>query len=296
MPRQINHPMETRDSGMFRSLRPASRLRSATPTLLGQCLVSLSFVGALLILLVADAGGLSAADRNRSSAERPKSRPELKFADPELLNVDPELNDADPELTNADPELEKAVEEPKRGSADPKNAPKPFPTFEEVERLVRQHFADRKDYRFGDLITRQDVEPVYKKLAGRGWKIAEWSQIEKQFLSDRDYLVKQLRSRRGQPFMREISHMPNGYDRVDRLRKMPYGRQRIKELIRGPDGHKLIQYMTTTQGGSNLGRSLSRTRKGKNFNRATGRIYTLDQFLACLKQSHKAEQARRQAK
>ena len=78
--------------------------------------------------------------------------------------------------------------------------------------------------------------------------------------SDDEFLTTALRHERGRPFMRQVSKMHDGYDRVDRLSRMPQGRQTVENLIQGPDGYKLIEYMTTAKGGKELGTMLGHAR------------------------------------
>jgi hypothetical protein len=46
--------------------------------------------------------------------------------------------------------------------------------------------------------------------------------------------------------------------------------------------------MTESEGGKNLGRSLQKAPGGKDFNKPTGRVYTLESFLAELRLRHEA--------
>ncbi|MFQ5732567.1 MAG: hypothetical protein ACE5KM_11525 [Planctomycetaceae bacterium] len=183
-------------------------------------------------------------------------------------------------------------------AAAPKPEPKPkkkrgFPKFAAVKRAVQKSLKERRGYRDGDILSRTDVERALKSVEKLGWKVAGKKQVLAATLADSDYLVRQLRSRRGIPFMRKLSGNAENYDRLDRLRRLKYGKRRIRELIIGPDGHTLIQYMTTTPGGKYLGRYLSRTPSGNRFNEVTGRIYRDTQLIKWLRASHRAEVVRR---
>jgi len=171
-------------------------------------------------------------------------------------------------------------------TAPPKGNPS-LPKFDEIEKAVEKHFESQRGYKSGDLLTSKDTPAVFKKLESLGWKVADRKEIEKQFLPETDWLVKQLRTDDGQKFMREVARNPSGFDRIDRMRKMPYGDRQLVDLIHSPEGYKMIEYMTTTEGGKNLGKSLSRGKQGKDFNEPTGRIYTEKQLVERLKQSHK---------
>ena len=173
-----------------------------------------------------------------------------------------------------------------------------LPEWSEIESVVNGHFfeasgskntSSRKFRRRkqseqlqeNDLITQQDVSGLFKKIEKAGWLISkkDRNEIIERLLPESDILVRQLRTAHGKQFMRKISKLPGGYDRIDRFRKMPHGKYRIQEFIKGPDGDKMIEYMTTTKYGKNLGTLLSRAKNGRNFNAPTGMLYTQKDVL-----------------
>ncbi len=158
-------------------------------------------------------------------------------------------------------------------------------SFIEIKRAVLRHFEKTPDYRPGDIISRSDVESLFGRLERLGWTPADRKEILAAVPADNNFLVKQLRTSAGRRFMRKIAKYPDAFDRLDRLSRLPYGKNTIKALVRGPDGYKMIEYMTTTKGGRQMGKMLSNTPKGTGFNKPTGRIYTVKQLLARLKQS-----------
>ena len=164
------------------------------------------------------------------------------------------------------------------------NKPKQL-KFGEIQQIARRHFATQPDYQPGDLITQQAAEGVFKQLELYGWKVADQKAIQGQMLSDSDFVVRELRTKRGKHFMRQISQYPGGYDRLDRISTMPQGRGNVAQMIKLPDGYKMIEAMTTTRRGHILGQRLSNAPKGKNFNKPTGKIYTEDAFITRLKES-----------
>jgi hypothetical protein len=168
-----------------------------------------------------------------------------------------------------------------------------FPSFATVTSTVQKQLAANRSYRPGDLITNSAVEFLFRKLEKINWKVADRRDILKLVLSDSDWMARQFSSGQGREFMRQISELPGGYDRVDRLRRMPYGPQQIADLIRSPDGYLMFEYMTTTQGGRNLGGMLSQGVNGRDFNSPTGRIYTELDLLKRLKKSYDIEAVRR---
>jgi hypothetical protein len=179
-------------------------------------------------------------------------------------------------------------------SKNKKSAPAgAFPSFDKVTRTVETHLTANRNYRPGDLLTTSTVEPLFRKLEKINWKVADRKDILKSVLSDGDWMARQFTTQSGREFMRHITDLPGGYDRVDRYRRMPYGQQQLVDLINGPEGYKMIEYMTTTRGGKNLGGMLSQGVNGEDFNRPTGRIYTELDLLKRLKKSYDTEAVRR---
>lgn len=162
------------------------------------------------------------------------------------------------------------------------------PAWKELEKSVKSTLAQGKEYQPGDLITREEASAALAELKKLGWEMKEPAKLTERMLPGSDALVTQLRGKGGVRFMREIARVPEGFDRLDRLRGLPDGERRIKELMSQPGGATLIQYMATTKGGENMGRELSSKKRG-DFNAATKRIYTEAQLLAELKTRYEAE-------
>lgn len=197
-------------------------------------------------------------------------------------------------LASGDPLSAQKIQ-PKKKAAKPKPAKneEKFPTWTEVKSITSTQLQRRIGYRSGDILSRGDAKRVLDALKKAGWKINDANAIAGQFLSDNDDLVRQLRSRRGVPFMRKLAGNKQVYDRLDRLRKLPLGRRRIPELINNPGGYTLVLYMVKTPGGRNLGRYLNKTRSANNFNQPTGRLYTEKELLDRLRKSYNAEVKKR---
>jgi len=166
------------------------------------------------------------------------------------------------------------------------DATKSLPKFSEVKKTVRQYFDQLPGYREGEILSRGQVEPVFRALDKLGWHVAQQKAIVEAVLPDSDPLVRRLRTPKGKKFARQVATVPEGYDRLDRLRRLPLGMQKVQNLIDGPDGYLMIKYMTTTQGGKELGQMLSQAPHGKHFNKPTGRIYTVDMLVERLKQEY----------
>lgn len=170
----------------------------------------------------------------------------------------------------------------------PKNSSSGRPVWKDVEKAVKSALALRKDYKPGDLIAREDGTGVFAQLKKSGWEVKNSAELSERMLPASDELVRELRGKKSVAFMRKITSVPGGFDRLDRLRKQPYGSRRLREFINQPEGYKLIEYMATTPGGKRMGRELSSKKHG-DFNAPTKRIYTEQQLLAELKTLYEAE-------
>jgi hypothetical protein len=120
--------------------------------------------------------------------------------------------------------------------------------------------------------------------------VVDQKEIQTDTLSDRDYLVEQLRSERGQRFMRRIAQQELIYDQLDRVAHEPGGRALIGHLIRLPDGEQFVRSgrPATTPGLLELlpKQGNGRTRRILDFHEPTGRIYTVEQLKARLQESY----------
>jgi hypothetical protein len=168
--------------------------------------------------------------------------------------------------------------------------------FAKIEKLVWEFFESREDFHEANLITREDVEPLPKRLASAGLNLKKPDDLFKLLLTKTDFLYVELNTNAGKQFMQSIADLPNGYDRLDRLSRLPRGKQTVRDLIRGPGGEKMIEYMTTAAGGKELGKQLSQTPNGAKFNAPTGRIYTVSDLLGYLKKQYDAQQKAIKAK
>jgi hypothetical protein len=176
-----------------------------------------------------------------------------------------------------------------RAAAGPSDEPQETktPSFATIIAAVHQALTRDPEYRSGDLLSASQVSGALAEAKRLGWQPPDNKKLLERIASDDEFLVTALKSERGTPFMRQVSKMHNGYDRVDRMSRMPQGRQTVEKLIQGPDGYKLIEYMTTSKGGKEMGAMLGRARD-QDFNGATGRIYTEQQLLDELKRLYSA--------
>jgi hypothetical protein len=172
---------------------------------------------------------------------------------------------------------------------------KRFPKFSKVSAEVERDLRASKDYRSGDIISRDEVEAVFERLKQLGWNVRDRKEIAEETLANDSFLVRELRTEDGHRFMRQISSFPNAYDRLERLAGLADGERIVQRLIAGPDGYKMMEYLTEASGGEQLGQMLSEAPQGQDFNRPTGRIYTAQQLLERLKTSHERASASKKA-
>ncbi len=153
------------------------------------------------------------------------------------------------------------------------------PSLADVKSVVSKSLQQDRNYRTGDLITGKRVSAVLGALQASGWDVPQRRELLARVPGDGEFLVRALSTEKGVAFMRTISGISGGFDRLDRLSRIPKGEQLVERLIRGPDGHKLIVYLAESRGGKELGVMLGRTTDAADFNKPTGRIYTERQLL-----------------
>ncbi len=163
-----------------------------------------------------------------------------------------------------------------------------LPSLAEVRQTISKQLSRDPDYRPGDLIARSQVKTILSGLQSLGWEVADGDKILAATCRDESFLVTTLRSEEGVGLMRQISTMPGGFDRLDRLSRLANGPETVERLIAGPDGFKLLAYMTETRGGNRLGTQLSADPGGEDFNEPTGRIYTASDLYRRLALAHAA--------
>lgn len=156
------------------------------------------------------------------------------------------------------------------------------PSFDAVSQAVLGYFAAQEGYEPGDLISRSQVEAALDLVEQVGWDVPDRKQVAALALSDNSFLIKVLSTKRGQRFMRQVGHQPNGFSYLDRLSSIDNGHNVIKQLIDAKDGYLMIEYMATTKGGHNLGRMMADVKHGVNLNKLTDRIYTADELVELL--------------
>jgi hypothetical protein len=110
-------------------------------------------------------------------------------------------------------------------------------------------------------------------------------------LPDSDWLARQLTSRNGKAFMRNISELPSGFETLDRMRHEQGGQRQVMQMIASADGAQAFERMTATPSARHA-RSRVR-RRGASDDTSVPRIYTELEFLKRLKKSYEKEAAHR---
>ncbi len=165
-------------------------------------------------------------------------------------------------------------------------APQPTPiNFSAIAQAIDFWFASQSGYQPGDLITRDQVATVLKKLEKAGIHVPDAKSIAERCLANDSFLVRELTTPGGKPFMRKLATKPGAFAHLDRLSTIPRGEKLIGDLIREKDGDKLIEYLATTKGGRNMGSMMAGVPGGNDLNKPTGRIYTVADFKAALQAS-----------
>ena len=167
---------------------------------------------------------------------------------------------------------------------------KALPPFSKVQKVVQRHFSTLPDHKPGDIISKSDVEPVFKQLRVLGWKVGARQSILNQVLDDQDFVVQQLRSKAGRKMMRKMASYQQAFDRLERVSKLPGGKALVRDLIKLPDAHEYMQDPPKPPL-KDLTHLLPKRANGKlpkavDFDKPTGHIYTQEQLLQRLKQSH----------
>jgi hypothetical protein len=174
-----------------------------------------------------------------------------------------------------------------------------LPSFKRVEHVVAAQLGKTSGYERNDLLSKRDVQPLFRQLANIGWKVSDQQAILQQVLHDDHPLVQELRTPEGRKFMRRVSGQASIYDRLDRLSQDERGRESLRTLIRLPND-KLFGHATANSQVSNMSdlvqlidRGNANRRGTKDLDKPTGRIYTADDLLERLRQSHQAAEAGR---
>ena len=183
--------------------------------------------------------------------------------------------------------------QPSLAQRRPAPAPTP-PPFDTIRNAVEEHFAAKRDYRPGDLITQSDVQAALSAVAQVGWNVPKQKELLELTLADDDFLVQELRTKDGKKIFDRVAKFPGALDKLDRIREMPKGKYAFKTLIhKTHNSVQLIEEITTTPQGARFAQDIAKFDSSADFNKPTGRIYRVNELLAALEFIYKAELAGR---
>ena len=166
-----------------------------------------------------------------------------------------------------------------------------LPQFGTVKATMHAYFASLPNRQKGDLISQGDVQPIFAVLQQLGWVVEDQKEILTMVLSDQDFLVRTLRSQRGERFMRQVANDKLIYDRLNRIVRVQGGQRMLEDLIKLPDGATyakadraravpgLLDLLPKNRSG--------KTREIRDYNKPTGKIYTATQLIDRLETSHR---------
>ncbi len=161
-----------------------------------------------------------------------------------------------------------------------------LPTWPTVRDTVTKYFAAKPGHRPFDLISQNDVEPVFDELRRIGLPPRDVEAAADGFLPSNSILVVTLSSEPGRAFMRKVSKFPEAYDRLERLTWLEGGQNILRELIANPNGPKQVERWTTTAGAKEMAAKVAKDPRGMNFSLPTGHMHTAEQLIEELKRNH----------
>ena len=164
-----------------------------------------------------------------------------------------------------------------------------FPRFARVQSAAQAHLRDARR-RPADLISQGDAKALMEAISELGWDIEDQDAIVALTLPDGHGLVKTLRTKRGQEFMRRVAGYKLIYDRLERITGVPGGQRMFNDLVRLPDGHRYAK-QTTVGAVPDLLALLPKTGNGKkrrirDYDQPTGNLYTMTAVLARIQESY----------
>ncbi|MCA9219215.1 MAG: hypothetical protein KDA71_02745 [Planctomycetales bacterium] len=176
-----------------------------------------------------------------------------------------------------------------------------FPSWGQVLGLAEIHFQSLPDFERTDLLSQAEVSPLFESMSKQiHWEPADRAELLRRVPATSEFLVQQLRSERGTLFMRKVAGEELIYDRLDRISRESGGQALIRDLIKLPDAERYAK-KETARAVPDLVELLPRKRNSrdrvvKDYDQPTGRLYTIDAFMAALKASYDQAAAVRQAK
>lgn len=157
------------------------------------------------------------------------------------------------------------------------------PAAVRLEDAVRSYFATRTHHRSADLLTRSQVQGLFRFLNQTGIRVPDEQEILSRVPDDHDFLVRTLETAEGKKFLSKVAAEPLIYDRLDRIAHAAGGQAMLRDLVKLPDGDRYAK-QKRAPGVPDLLDLLPKDRSGKrrqikDYERPTGRIYTVDALI-----------------
>ncbi|HZZ71059.1 MAG TPA: hypothetical protein VFE24_02335 [Pirellulales bacterium] len=145
--------------------------------------------------------------------------------------------------------------------------------------VVKRTLSQNVDYRPGDLISQNEIEPIVDELLNLGVRPADNEELYDAILTANDHLVVLFQAPGSRAFIREAAKTPGAYDALERLGWTAAGREMLDQLIANPDGQKMFQTLMTPAGSAKFQELVKNDPRGRNFGLPTGRVHTADDFI-----------------
>ncbi|MGC3968225.1 MAG: hypothetical protein QM775_12895 [Pirellulales bacterium] len=175
-------------------------------------------------------------------------------------------------------------------AADVSPSPPPLKR-KQVEELVSRHLRANVLYAPGDLISQDDVEPIFNELIESGYRSPDTESLYDSFLPDRDPFIKLMRTPEGRMFMRSIAKLPGSFDRLERLSWSETGRKLLDEMIHSNQGKRAFEHILSDEGSKVVENMLAKDPRGQNFRLPTGKVHTANELIDHLCEMYAVEGA-----
>jgi hypothetical protein len=159
------------------------------------------------------------------------------------------------------------------------------PSNQITERVVARHLAHNARYVPGDLLSREDVEPILDELADLGFRPFANDDAFDMVLPESSLLVILMRMPEGERFMRRLAHHEHVYDRLERLTWSPQGRDLLRAYVASPHGVAEFEKLLALKKPSEITAVLG-AETAKNFELPTAHIHTALEFVQALRKAH----------
>lgn len=160
-----------------------------------------------------------------------------------------------------------------------------MPDWKTVAATAKQHFQSLPNYQPGDVLSLGQIKPLLAKFAKAGWKLSDQDAFLGQICADDDFVLRQLRSKSGQKFMRNMRGSAEQYDYLRRLAATKGGDRAVADIMKLNNANDVLAALTSSKAGKDISRRMAEQPKTKDYNTPTGFLYTETQILARLKES-----------